>query len=161
MSEENRQLTDPQLGETAQRAREIAREAREAPQARGDGGLESGRGEDDVTRDVYGDATGALERSQRVRAADDARTDERQEELARMEAEAAEALRRNAETLRRTAEGIAETRERVREVAANTRELAADVRATREDTAKVGEAVRATPPAVEPPAIDPASGGPR
>jgi hypothetical protein len=161
MSEENRHLTDAQLEETAERTRQIARQAREAPEARDEGGLESGRGEDDVTRDVYEDASDALERSQRVRAADDARTDERQEELARLEAEAAEALRRNAETLRRTAEGLAETRERMREVAANTRELAADVRTTRDDTAKVGEAVRATPPVVEPPVIDPAAGGQR
>ena len=152
MSDENRQPTDAELGETAERAREIAGEAREAPQARGDRGLEAGRPEDDATRDVYDDATGALERSQRIRAEDDARTDERQKELARMEAEAAEALRRNAETLRSTAAGLAETRERVRQVAATTQELAADVRATREDTAKVGEAVRATPPVVDRPA---------
>jgi hypothetical protein len=152
MSEEHRQPTDPQLGETARRAGEIAGEARGAPEARGDGGLESGRAPDDTTREVFQDETGALERSQRIRAEDDARTDERQAELARIEAETAEALRRNAETLRRTAEGLAETRERVREVAANTKELAADVRATRQDTAKVGEAVRATPPVVDPPA---------
>jgi hypothetical protein len=161
MSEENRQPTNARLGEIDERTREVAQEAREAPKARGEGGLESGRAEDAITRDVYDDASGALERSQRLRAADDARTDERQEELARMEAEAAEALRRNAETLRRTAEGLAETRERMREVAANTRELAADVQATRQDTTKVGEAVRATPPVVDPPVIDPAAGGQR
>ncbi len=106
---------------------------------------------DDVARDVYRDASGALQRSEEIRAEDDARSDERQEELARMEAEAAAALRRNAETLRRTAEDLAETRDQVRRIAADTRELAADVRATREDTSKVGEAVRATPPVVEPP----------
>ena len=155
MSDENRQLTDAELGETAGRAREIAGEAGEAPVARRSGGLESGRAEDDVTREVFGDASGALERSQRIRAEDDARTDERQEELARMEAEAAEALRRNAEALRRTADDLAETRERVRRMAADTQELAADVRATREDTAKVGEAVRATPPVVDPPITQP------
>jgi hypothetical protein len=153
MSEENREPTDTDLAETARRAREIAAEAREAPEARGDGGLESGRPPDDTTDEVFGDATGALERSQRLRAADDARTDERQEHLARMEADTAEALRRNAETLRRTAEDLARTRERVREVAANTQELAKDVRATREDTEKVGEAVRVTPPVVDRPAV--------
>jgi len=154
MSEESRHLSDAELGQTAGRAREIAGEARQAPKASPAGGLESGRAEDDVTREVFGDATGALERSQRIRAEDDARTDQRQEELARMEAETAEALRRNAEMLRKTARDLAETRERVRQVAENTQELAADVQATREDTAKVGEAIRSTPPVV----VDPPAG---
>lgn len=39
-------------------------------------------------------------------------------------------------------------------IAEDTRELAADVRATRDDTSRVGEAVRATPPVVQPPADD-------
>jgi phage shock protein A len=125
MSDENRQPINADPGDTGERARE-----------------------------VYDDATGALERSERIRAADGAQTDERQEELARMEAEAAERLRRNAETLRRTAEDLAETKERMRRVAADTRELAADVRATREDTSRVGDEVRSTPPIVEPPAGD-------
>jgi hypothetical protein len=125
MSDEKRHLTNADPGDTAERA-----------------------------RDVYDDATGALERSERIRAADDARTDTRQDELARMEAEAAERLRDNAETLQRTAEDLAETKERMRRVAADTQELAADVRATREDTARVGEEVRSTPPIVEPPAAD-------
>ena len=153
MSDDNRPLTDSELGQAADRAREIGGEAAEARATRGGGGLESGRPEDDTTRDVFADDAGALERSQRIRAEDDAHTDERQERLARMEAEAAEALRRNAETLRETAEGLAETREQVRRIAADTRELAADVRATRQDTEKVSEAVRATPPVVDPAAV--------
>jgi hypothetical protein len=84
--------------------------------------------------------------------AGEAGRDERQEELARMEADAAEQLQRNADALRRTAEDLVETREQVQRIAANTRELAADVRATREDTSRVGEVVRDTPPVVEPPA---------
>lgn len=157
MSDESRPLTDAELGQTADRARQIAGEAAETPSVRSSadaGGLESGRPEDDVTREVFGDDGGALERSQRIRADDDARTDERQERLARLEAEAADALRRNAQTLRQTAEGLAQTREQVRRIAADTRELAADVRATLEDTEKVGEAVRSTPPVVDPAAVD-------
>jgi uncharacterized protein (DUF2252 family) len=83
-----------------------------------------------------------------------AHSDHRQEELARLQADAAEQLQRNAETLRRNAEELRETREEVQLVAADTRELAADVRATRDDASRVGEAVRATPPVVEPPTDD-------
>lgn len=82
--------------------------------------------------------------------AEEASGDDRQRELARMEAKTAEQLQENAEALRRTAEELRQTRKRVDQVAANTRELAADVRATREDTSRVGEEVRATPPVVEP-----------
>ncbi|MFN2566628.1 MAG: hypothetical protein ABR499_16650 [Gemmatimonadaceae bacterium] len=149
MADENRHLTDAELGDTAKRAREIAAETRGTADAPGDAAAPV---DDDVAREVYDDTTGVLERSQRIRAADDARTDERQEELARLEADAAEQLRRNAEALRRTGDDLAETRERVRRVAADTRELAADARATREDTSRVADAVRTTPPVVEPPA---------
>lgn len=151
MADENRQPGGEELGDTARRAREIASEARGPVDTPADpAAARPALG--DATRDVYDDATGALERSERIRAADDARTDERQEELARMEAETAEQLRRNAETLRRTAEEIAETRERTRRIAADARELVADVHATREDTSRVGEAIRSTPtPIVDPP----------
>ena len=83
--------------------------------------------------------------------ADQVRSDDRQEELARLEADAAERLKGNAEALRRTAKDLRETRERVQRIAEDTRELAADVQATRDDTSRIGEAVRTTPPVVDPP----------
>ena len=142
---------NPDLRGTADQARQIAQEAREMADTRRDTAEGAGPLEDEVTREVYEDAAGALDRSDRVRAADDARTGERQEELARLEADAAEQLEQNAEALRRTAEELRATRERLNRVAADTRELAADVRAAREDTTDVAEAVRSTPPIVEPP----------
>jgi hypothetical protein len=143
---------NPDLRGSAEQAREIAEEAREMADTRRDTAAASGPLENDVTREVYEDAAGALDRSDRVRAADDVRTGERQEELARMEADAAERLERNAEALRRTAEELRATRERLNRVSADTRELAADVRATREDTSHVAVSVPSTPPVVDPPA---------
>src|SRR3712207_5754934 len=109
MAEQDRQGGGADLGETAERAREIASQARGPVDTPADLAPPAAPADDDVTREVYGDERGVLERSQHIRAIDDARTDERQEELAEMEAQAAEQLRRNAETLRRTAEDLAET----------------------------------------------------
>jgi hypothetical protein len=155
MADETRHpATSADLNDTAKRARELAAEARGPVDTPADAAA-APPADDEATREVYGDERGALERSERVRAVDEARTDERQEALAEMEARAAEQLRRNAESLRRTAEDLAATRERVRRVAADTQELAADARATRDDATRVADAVRSTPPVVEPPTIEP------
>jgi hypothetical protein len=80
-----------------------------------------------------------------LRAQDDVRTFERQEDLAETQAQAAEALRENAARLQETREGLMEAREQVRENRDDVQAVARGAEALERQVDDAREQVRDTP----------------
>ena len=130
-------MSDPtrpdDLQETAENARRIADEAaREAdlerPTAAGAGGHPHPQ----------------IRHADHVRAGDDVRTYERQEELAHAQARAAEALEENAERLQQNRELLADAREQVAENRDDVQDVERAARDLRDQVGDAAAAVRQT-----------------
>ncbi|HET7229175.1 MAG TPA: hypothetical protein VFJ16_04200 [Longimicrobium sp.] len=138
MAEQNRP-DDGELREMAERDRQIAREAAH---------------EADLERPA---AAGApdhphpdIAAADHLRARDDVRTFDRQQDLAERSADAAEALSASAEQLRANRERIEQIRQEASERTGDVQDLAGSARDLREQTRQAAEQVRG----VEPPDVD-------
>jgi hypothetical protein len=142
-----------ELREVGERARELKQDAaawgderRSALADRGDERPDGASASAGATRaregadEVLGDRT-PVERGDRIRDEDDARTADRQEELAAGASSAAETLRRNAESVRRTGDNLRQVHSSLRSSAERVQALRDAARSLGDDIARTREAV--------------------
>lgn len=143
---EQERRSGKRLRDAAERAGELAREARDLREQRR--GVADGHVLPELDRPLGTSVDWRIdagdERADRVRAGDDVRTAERQERLARNEQEVAAVLGENADALRALASDLQETRRRMRETRQKTESLAADLRANHEAVRQTRELARRT-----------------